>query len=150
MKIISQLLLLSALLGAALTLSAQTIYRCQLADGSYVYQQNTCSDDQVRGDTISHKVWREMRALSSEGINILTGLGASVESIKTCERRMKGFAAKVKRVGKDLEQVPPNQKLLFKSYGYLEDCAVCRTSAISSCQIANSFLDKAMADLMEY
>ncbi len=129
---------------------ANTIYRCQLADGRYQYQQSPCSDDQVKGDSVAHAVWRDMRKLTTEGEKILQRLGPDVESIKQCNADMRKFQSKLNDVNKKLRQVKQSeQPLLFKSYSYLQDCAECRTSAASACQAADKFLDQASSTLMQ-
>jgi hypothetical protein len=127
-----------------------TIYRCKTPDGGYVYQQSTCSDDQVGNDTAAKRLWRKMRSYSQEGINILNDLGADTDSIKTCQKRMDVFSKKVASLEKQVNSFALDHKQLVKAYGYLKDCTECRTSAASSCQLSNTFLDKAMAEIMEY
>ena len=129
---------------------AATIYRCKLADGRYQYQQEPCADKEVKGETAGHRAWHDMRALSVEGEKILQRLGPSVESIKQCRVDMRKFQDKINRVNNLLKQVNAQQHpMLFKSYGYLQECAECRTSAASACQLANGFLDQAQIDLMK-
>ncbi|MCK5881006.1 MAG: hypothetical protein KAG18_03960, partial [Sinobacterium sp.] len=84
------------------------------------------------------------------GEKILQRLGPDVESIKQCKTDMREFQLKLNRVNKMLKTVKESeQPLLFKSYSYLQDCAECRTSAASSCQVANRYLDEAMVNLMK-
>lgn len=130
--------------------AASTIYRCKLLDGRYQYQQEACSDEQVSGNTAAHKSWRAMRKLSVNGQKILQRLGPDVESIKQCKTDMRKFQAKLNDVNKMLKRVKESeQPLLYKSYSYLQDCAECRTSATSACQLAGRYLDEAMAKLMQ-
>jgi hypothetical protein len=130
--------------------AATDIYRCQLEDGTFQYQQTACSDKQVSGNTDSHRAWRAMRALSAEGQRVLQRLGPDVESIKQCGADMRKYQNKLNSVNKMLRNVKQSeQPLLFKSYSYLQDCAECRTAAASSCQLAGDYLDQAMRNLMK-
>ncbi len=130
--------------------AADSIFRCKLPDGRYQYQQSPCSDEQISGETHAHKAWRKMRVLSIDGQKILQRLGPDVESIKQCKSDMRKFQGKLNDVNKLLRNISQSeQPLLFKSYSYLQECAECRTSAASSCQVANRFLDDAMANLMK-
>ena len=143
-------LLMTCLLVNSSAYAENTIYRCKLLDGRYQYQQSPCSDSQVSGDTKAHKAWHKMRALNVEGEEILQRLGPDVESIKQCNADMREFQGKLNSVNSLLRSVKENEHpLLFKSYTYLQECAECRTSAVSSCQVANRYLDEAMADLMK-
>jgi len=129
--------------------AADTIYRCKLGDGKYQFQQDPCSDDQVRGETPGHKAWRDMRKLVVEGEKILQLLGPDIESIKHCKSSMRKYQSKLNDVNSLLRKEKANeQPYLFKAYTYLQECAECRSSAVSSCQLANKYLDKAQADLM--
>jgi hypothetical protein len=130
--------------------AATDIYRCQLEDGTFQYQQTACSDKQVSGNSKAHRAWRSMRELSAEGQSILQRLGPDVESIKQCDADMRKYQSKLNSVNKMLRNVQQSeQPLLFKSYSYLQDCAECRTSAASACQLASDYLDQAMKNLMK-
>jgi hypothetical protein len=130
--------------------ASDQIYRCQLEDGRFQFQQTACSDDQVAGDSDAHKAWRKMRVLGVEGQSILQRLGPDVESIQQCNADIRRFQGKLNSVNKLLRNVKQAEHpALFKSYSYLQECAECRTSAASSCQQGGRYLDKAMQNLMK-
>lgn len=132
-------------------LAKDTIYRCKNNQGQgFVYQQKPCSDDQVVGRDLPHKVWRQARQLVADKTEILQQLGADVESIKRCNKRMQHLNATTQKLAKKVDAVSLEHGKIAKAYGYLKECGECRTSAISACQQADIFLNEATVDLMEY
>ena len=90
-----------------------------------------------------------MRDLSDEGERILERLGPTVESIKRCKNDMRQFQDQLFDLNTLLKQVDARaHPQLFKSYGYIQECAECRSSALAACQTADQFLDQAMINLM--
>jgi hypothetical protein len=129
---------------------SETVYKCRGENGRIVFQQVACDESNVTGDSVAHNLWRKMRALSSEGKNILSSLGADVESIKQCKRDILVFNEKVDALSSSVDQVARNYKNLVKAHGYLKDCGVCRTSAEANCRTADKYLDQAVSKLTEY
>lgn len=143
-------LLILLCFSSAFVNAATAVYKCKDARGKIVFQQVACDESQVTGDSSAHNLWRKMRALSSEGKNVLAILGADLESIKQCNRAIATFNTKVEELNPLVAQVGRQYQDLAKAHTYLKDCGVCRTSAEANCRTADKYLDKAVSKLTEY
>jgi hypothetical protein len=130
--------------------AASKVYKCKDATGRIVFQQVACNESQITGNSSAHDLWRKMRALSSEGKNILAVLGADLESIKQCNRSIETFNSKVEELTPAVRQVGRQYPELVKAHTYLKDCGVCRTSSEANCRTADKYLNQAVSKLTEY
>lgn len=146
----SIVLLLMLLLVPVSFAKEQTIYRCKQANGAYVFQHTACADNQITGNSLEHRVWRDMRSKVIKGKTILSKLSADIPSIRACKSSMAEYRSELETLKNQMVRLSPEHRLLIKAYGYLNDCAVCRTSAVSACQLADGYLDKAMVKLTEH
>lgn len=130
--------------------SSAEIYQCKGKNGKKIFQQHPCSDNQVGAETDAKKLWQEMRTLVNEGSAIIAQLGADVESIKRCHRKIEIYKKDVAAIAPRVEAIADEHYDMMVAFRNLEDCAYCRTSANSYCRSANRALDKAMRKLMTY
>lgn len=130
--------------------AGSVVYKCKDEKGKIIFQQLPCNEGQVTGNSSAHDLWRKMRALSTEGKNVLAVLGADIESIKQCNRAIEKFNAKVEELTPVVEQVGREYPDLAKAHTYLKDCGVCRTSVEANCRTADKYLDKAVSKLTQY
>lgn len=144
------LLCLILLGGQVLAAGKQAIYQCSGPDGGLIFQQTVCADSQVTGNSPAHRLWRELRQMVPKGKRVLTNLGADIPSIRACKKNMEQFHRELEAMKTSLAKLPPEHRFLVKAYGYLNDCGVCRTSAVSACNLADDYLDKAMVKLTEH
>ncbi len=128
---------------------SSAIYKCKGSNGKMVFQQTPCDEKSITGNSPAHQVWREMRVMVSKGSDNLTSLGASVESIKQCKRNMEVFKSELESIRPKVAKVSRQHPNLAKAFTYLEQCAVCKTSAESFCHSADKSLDEAMVNLAE-
>ena len=137
------------LLVAANTHSATNVYRCKTPEGGVIFQQKACSDKQISGDSQQHKMWRTLRGMTADGIRILSDLGADVESIKACKVKVDAYKLRLDALEPQMAKLTYTHPNLLKSYRYLYECAVCKTSAESFCHSSNASLDQAMKNLID-
>lgn len=130
--------------------AGSTVYKCKDKSGKVVFQQVSCDESNVTGDSSAHVLWRKMRGLSLEGKNVLASLGADIESIKQCNRDISVFNSKVEALTPEVSRLDRQHTYLVKAHSYLKDCGVCRTSAEANCRTADKYLDKAVSKLTEY
>ena len=128
--------------------AADQIYRCKQANG-YVYRQIPCADHEVVADTAPKRVWKALRKLSVEGKLIIRELTAEVASIKQCEASMLAHSEKLNQIKPQVSRISIEYNELAKAYNYLQECAVCKSSAESYCRSADVSLDKVMPKLVQ-
>lgn len=128
----------------------ENVYRCRAESGGIIFQQQPCSDAQVVGNGLQHEAWRKLRSLTAEGFDIMSRLGADVESIKACKAEFSAYRLKLDAMRAQMTSLVVTYPHLAKAYGYLYECAVCKTSAEAFCRSANQSLDEAMKSLIEY
>lgn len=147
-------LILTATVLLFMTLSANghagtDIYKCKSPQGGVVYQQKACNDRQVSGNTSEHRAWRELRALTAEGMDIHSRLGATVASIQQCKTEMRLFNGKLDGMQQRMKRFSIHSPKLYKAYEDLKHCTICKTSAESYCRTANTALNEAMKTLLQ-
>ena len=125
-----------------------TIFKCQDEKGRPVFSQTPCPDQAVKGRTEAHQVWREMRGLVAEGLQINAQIGADVKSIKQCKHNMAQFKSKLETLEPTIRQVALAHPKLESAYEKLQECAVCRVSASTYCRASDQYLNEAMDRLM--
>lgn len=138
------------LLGLMQPAWASKIYRCKDNSGRVVFQQTACDEGRIAGNSQAHQVWRQLRVISAKGRDNLSTLQGEVESIAACERNMKRFQGELDNLRGQVVQLSRKHLYIGRAFGSLEECGVCRSSAISNCTLADQYLDKALAKLNEY
>ncbi|NRB41596.1 MAG: DUF4124 domain-containing protein [Pseudomonadales bacterium] len=139
-----------ALMFLVVNVQAADVYRCKSESGGVVFQQKACNDDQVSGNSSQHIAWRKLRVMTSEGLSILSSLGADVPSIKACKVKMKDYRHRLDDLKPLMTKIVYSHPHLAKSYGYLYECSVCKTSAEAFCRSSNASLREAMKTLVEF
>ena len=153
MNIVKVKLLYVICVMAAVLMSAgaqSDVYRCKSSDGGVVFQQKACDDDQISGNSLQHKAWRQLRGMTASGVDIISRLGADVASIKACKVEFKGYRHKLDEMKPMMVKLIYEHPHLAKSYGYLYECSVCKTSAETFCHSSNRSLDEAMKTLVQF
>lgn len=144
------LLTVFASVAAAASSKNQTIYRCKGKAGQLLFQQHPCSENQISSKSPAYQLWRDLRVQSSQAQSILAGLGADVESIKSCQRGMKAHQQALVAIRPRISAMARDYEELLMAANLLQACGECRTSAMSNCILADQELQKTMSKLMEY
>ncbi|NRB42625.1 MAG: DUF4124 domain-containing protein [Pseudomonadales bacterium] len=142
--------LLPFILFSAISVHGSTdIYRCKDKQGNLVFQQKACNDGQVTGTGSEHRAWRELRALTADGISVHKELRADVASIKQCKTDMRLINGKLDGMRQRMQRLSGSSPLLYKSYQDLYQCMHCKTSAESFCHTSDKILNEAMKSLIQ-
>ena len=120
------------------------IYRCKDDRGNPVFSQTPCPNETIKGDSAAHRLWREMRGMVLEAIEINKRLGPTLVSIKQCHRDVVQLNAKLEGINDRVQKIAFDNVHLKKAFDFLLDCAQCRSSASRACVTADKHLNQAM------